>query len=253
MPAVKIKCQYLTDVTWNDTSGCDFGGIDFADVWRVNISSNVSHLNRFANIINAEETARGKRYLHMHDRHRFIISRGALRTILSRYSGLSPAEIEFGVGENKKPFISNLKGSALLQYNVSHSGDWILIGVSNFAIGVDTEQINPSFEFRDVVKDYFSDEEISYINQDNGAEHFFKLWTRKEALTKATAKGLDEDLKIIPSLDGEHLVEASVLKSIDSWLVSSFQLTQNYLGCVACNMALTQIRFWDFAYYKTAN
>jgi len=247
MPAVKIKCQYLTDVTWTDTSAGGFGGIDFADVWRVNIGSNIAHLNHFGGIINEDETARGKRYLHLHDRQRFVISRGALRTILSRYTGHSPAEIAFGIGENKKPFISNLKGAAL-QYNVSHSGNWILIGISNFAIGVDTENVNPSFEFSDIIGDYFSTEEISYISQDNGTERFFKLWTRKEALTKATAKGLDEDLKFIPSLDGDHLVETSVLKSNDSWLVSSFQLAEEYLGCAAYNTGVGRIRFWDFSY-----
>jgi 4'-phosphopantetheinyl transferase len=241
----KIHVRYLNDVTWVNGTACDFlVNNDQTDLWRINISSNLSLLENFLSILHPDEIARANRYYQTKDKNRFIISRGALRIILGKYLNEQPADIEFKTGINKKPYINNTNHTPLC-YNISHSGDWILLAVSNSEIGADTEQVNFTFKYQDVLQDNFSPAEIGYINQSSSVERFFMLWTRKEALTKATGKGLDGDLKLIPCLDGIHVVQGGTILSGEDWQISTFELSENYLASVANNINIVTIRFWD--------
>jgi len=98
------------------------------------------------------------------------------------------------------------------------------------------------------LQDNFSREEIGYINQAPSLERFFMLWTRKEALTKATGKGLDSDLKLIPCLEGTHFAQSETMSSTRDWLINTFKLNEHNLGSVAINPGTTITRFWDIAF-----
>ncbi|HZY39294.1 MAG TPA: 4'-phosphopantetheinyl transferase superfamily protein [Mucilaginibacter sp.] len=242
MSSVNVRYQFLEAVTWRYAYLCDFTIGTHSDIWRINISDNLSYLDHFSTLLNSRETDRANRYLQARDKIRFIISRAALRIILAWYLKQQPSSLEFEMGDNKKPFLKN----ACLQYNISHSGDWIAIAVSGSAVGVDVEWCNPLFDYKDIISEYFSDDEVKYINADEARSRFFLLWTRKEALTKATSKGLDDDLKHIPALNGEHAVAVGLLKSSFNWQVSSFELFDGYLGAIALTEQVKNIRFWDF-------
>ncbi|MDB5017259.1 MAG: hypothetical protein JWQ84_2091, partial [Mucilaginibacter sp.] len=71
------------------------------------------------------------------------------------------------------------------------------------------------------------------------------LWTRKEALTKATGKGLDEDLKLIPALDGVNLADSSIISSSSDLIVNSFKLHDQYMASIATGNTISEIKFWD--------
>jgi 4'-phosphopantetheinyl transferase len=245
MSLIKILIRYLENPTWKSTETCDFVTCDnTVDVWRINISSNLSLLNKFLATMNPEEIARANRYFHLKDKNRSIIGRGALRYILGKYLNRLPDLIEFGIGENKKPHILNT-GQTDLHYNVSHSGDWILIAISNSEIGADTEFINHNFRYDEVTEDNFTADEINYIKQTKSVDRFFTLWTRKEALTKATAKGLDEDLKLIPCLDGVNFAESTIISSQSDLLISTFKLYNHYIASVVSHISTEKINFWD--------
>jgi 4'-phosphopantetheinyl transferase len=241
MSLVKIRNYYLEDITWLASAYGDFDITVNTDIWRINISANLSYLDNLSALINAAETVRAKRYLQARDRNRFIVSRAALRIILARYLNQQPALIEFETGANKKPFLKDFP----VHYNVSHSGDWILITVAKTPVGADVEKLDPGFDYKDIITDYFSAGEAKYIKDDHTHSHFFLLWTRKEALTKATAKGLDEDLKFIPALNGEHAVEPDLLGSTSDWKVNSFELSPGYLAACAAVGSAGRLRFRD--------
>jgi len=241
MPVVKVCNRYLEKVTWLPSSQCDFNINGHATTWRVNINDNLAFLEYYASLMSADETMRANRYLQVRDKNRFIISRAALRLLLARYLNRQPAELIFEAGANKKPFIKN----EVLQYNVSHSGDWIVIAIANTPVGVDIEWINPAFDYHDITGEYFGAEEAAYIAADKAHSRFFLLWTRKEALIKATAKGLDDDLKLIPALDGEHDMDTDILKSNVNWQSCSFELAPGYLATVTTTGADSRLRFFE--------
>lgn len=244
MGAITITNQYLTDVTWLNSSVCNFIADNCIDVWKVGVSSNLLLVDDFLTIMTPDEIARANRFYQLKDRNRFIVSRGALRHIIGKYLKQSPSTVEFGIGGNNKPYIKS--GHPInLQFNMSHSGDIILLAISDSAIGADIEFINRSFGFGEVLADNFSVDEISYIKNADSVTRFFRLWTCKEALTKATAQGLDGDLRLLPGLEGNNQIQPGIIASNNNWLIRNFALNDQYTASVASPPFINEILFWD--------
>ncbi len=248
MALINISNRYINDVKWLNTKQFNFTiNLNTIDIYRIDIGLNLTNLDDFAALLKPDETERANKYFYAKDKNRSIISRGALRYILGRYLQQSPGSIEFGVGINKKPYIKNNTNN--ICYNISHSGNWILIAIANSEIGTDIELINPDFNYKEVLSDNFSVNEINHINQNNPLETFYLLWTRKEALTKASGKGLDEDLKLIPCLDGDQLADSKIVSLNCDTSVSSFTPCNQYVCSVATGKTVNEIRFWDIDFY----
>jgi len=203
-------------------------------------------VDSFKSILTGDEIGRANRFYLQKDRNRFITSRAALRTILGKYLNLAPEAVEFESGLNKKPFIKNGNQNNL-QYNLSHSGDAILLAVTDSPIGADVEFINNDFGYSEVLTDNFSSAEVNYITETDSIHRFFKLWTRKEAVTKATAQGLDCDLRLLPGLEGTSVVAGGIIASNEDWVINSFNLNMQYIASVASNPLIDQISFFNLA------
>ena len=203
-------------------------------------------VDSFKSILTGDEIGRANRFYLQKDRNRFITSRAALRTILGKYLNLAPEAVEFESGLNKKPFIKNGNQNNL-QYNLSHSGDAILLAVADSPIGADVEFINNDFGYSEVLTDNFSSAEVNYITETDSIHRFFKLWTRKEAVTKATAQGLDCDLRLLPGLEGTTVVAGGIIASNEDWVINSFNLNMQYIASVASDPLIDQISFFNLA------
>ncbi len=241
MAQIEINIQLSDAIIWHPGTECNFKPDDSVDIWRINIKGNQAYCPGLSTILLPDEVARANRYLQVKDRIRFMVSRIALRQIIGKYTGQPPEAVAFAIGENKKPFING----ADLKYNISHSGDWVLIAVSNTAVGVDTEKIDPSFNYKTILEDNFSKKEIDYIGQ--SAKNFFLLWTRKEALTKATGQGLDENLKYIPCLDGIQYADGLSLLTDKNWLVNSFRVDEENWGTVVSENTFGPSSFFELS------
>ena len=136
----------------------------------------------------------GKRDLHL-----WLCSRDAVhssdefkRAVLSRYAGIAPQALHFAEGEHGKP---QLLGVARpLQFNLSHSGDWLACAVTGGApVGVDLELCNPDRVSMRVVRRFFREEEFDALESCDGrllADRFYDFWTLKEAAVKARGEAL---------------------------------------------------------------
>lgn len=228
-----ITCTNISAINLHSESDCDFNIGAEANVWQISITAHILAVNDFVELLSADERARADRYYQQKDRERFIISRGALRILMSNYLKIPAAEVVFKIGINKKPFVESCNGTEL-HYNTSHSGDYILIIIASLPVGVDVESMEPLFPYQDILEYSFNPDEITYINQSEiPIETFYTLWTRKEALLKATAKGIDDDIKLVPCINGEHSVESSIIGSGQNWFVSSFNINDGYTGSIA--------------------
>ena len=138
------------------------------------------------------ERARAVRLLRSVDRNRFIVARIMLRKILSEYLGSPPAEIRFVTGPHGKPAIDPSQTTDLF-FNISHSGDLALIGISRFELGVDLEQIRAEVDCSGISERFYSPSEKMYLNHlagDHQRNSFFSIWAAKEAYCKARGMGL---------------------------------------------------------------
>ncbi len=130
-------------------------------------------------------------------RHQYAIARLALRSLLTCYlPGNTPRDFTFAVSEHGKPRLNDNAWG--LHFNLSHSGDKILIGFARHRqIGVDIELISGKRNYQRIGDEYFHPFEwnAEVLNQKSeagvdAATYFYSLWTLKEAVLKATGKGL---------------------------------------------------------------
>ncbi|WP_114938156.1 4'-phosphopantetheinyl transferase family protein [Mucilaginibacter endophyticus] len=244
MDTVKIAIHYLDAVDWLQNANSN-PTIDVnVDVWRIKITDHLSLIGQLKTLLLPDEITRAGRYYQEKDRQRFIVSRAALRIILGKYLVQKPENIRFEIGPNKKPFVKT--SGPIINYNISHSDEWVTIAISKTKVGIDTEKIDRSFAYKEILADNFSTDEIRFINQPEPMEKFVLLWTRKEATTKLTSQGLDERIKNIPSLDGDHLTSSDIVNSTEAITLVSFKLDSNNLATLAYESeSQSVLRFYD--------
>jgi 4'-phosphopantetheinyl transferase len=144
-------------------------------------------------LLSPDEAERAGRYRFEADTLRYVQARCLLREVLSFYKNCAPEDIIFEYTRHKKPV---LKGEPPhgVQFNLSHSGDMVALAVScGRNVGIDIEKVRDDMRESDCSPGYFSETECAAIRSLHGhakAELFFRIWTRKEALLKATGEGI---------------------------------------------------------------
>ena len=163
-------------------------------VWRVSLDQTESCLQSLQQTLSTDERTKADRFRFPKDRSQFIVSRGALRAILSRYLNISSHILRFDYNPYGKPSLIVTQGGNTLRFNLSHSRGMALIAITkNRDIGVDIEGINPNFSCLEIAEKFFSPLENSVLRalpEHLQATAFFTCWTRKEAYIKAVGKGL---------------------------------------------------------------
>jgi 4'-phosphopantetheinyl transferase len=153
-------------------------------LWRVDVDLK-GQTPGFDRFLNADECDRMARYKRIGDQVRFAAARSSLREILGERVARDPAELEFEVGAYGRP---RLAGFPHVSFNVSHSGERVLIAVSGLrAVGVDIEEVNPALDWRALLDTVCAKEEASQMLS---VRDFYRCWTAKEALLKATGAGI---------------------------------------------------------------
>ncbi len=98
-------------------------------------------------------------------------------------------KINFGKIKNGKPVILNFDN---IYFNISHSENQVICGISNSVIGIDIEHLDRKINIKALSKRFFSVEEEIYIKN---SFDFLKIWTLKEAYLKAVGIGISGGLK----------------------------------------------------------
>ncbi len=131
------------------------------------------------------------------DRHRkqFLLGRVLIRTALSCYDqSIDLAEWRFTYNEYGKPAIHPEQQTEPLFFNLSHSGERLVLALAKFAdIGVDIEYSGKSRRIAAIAGRYFSSKEAMELQSLPLAQQqfrFYQLWTLKEAYIKACGMGL---------------------------------------------------------------
>ena len=139
-------------------------------------------------IISPERREKIKKYHFEEDKKRSIMAEVLLRHSLKKDFGITREQVQFTNNSYGKPMLKNFEQ---IHFNLAHSGDWVVCGVSDVPIGIDVE-IMKTTEL-DVAKAFFTSSEYNDIlNQpkEQQLKYFYKLWTLKESYVKAEGKGL---------------------------------------------------------------
>ena len=138
------------------------------------------------------------------DRMRSLISVLLIKVCLGDYYEIPPREIKIVRVTGKKPYFhfeNNSKYKHIINFNVSHDNEVVVIAISKFIVGIDTMKLefprkNESNDIKEHtaskfflnMKNVFSNCEWSYIGNDIG--RFMEYWTIKESFVKCIGVGL---------------------------------------------------------------
>jgi 4'-phosphopantetheinyl transferase len=203
-------------------------------LFKIKLSSYHSVIKDLIKYLSREELTHSKRYRFQKEINQYIICRCLLKFILSQHTKIPVHNINIAIDEHKKPYLVN---NRLVSFNLSHSNDYGVIAVGNkFSIGIDIEYINHDFDFSEILKNVYSCHEIETIYSSKSSIYtFFKYWTRKESIVKATGLGISDYLKEIPATDGWHNISQKISHNLENLNVCTFNLTENYIVSLAVN------------------
>ncbi|WP_416808775.1 4'-phosphopantetheinyl transferase family protein [Bacillus thuringiensis] len=120
----------------------------------------------------------------------YLVGRILIKIVLAQLLNKTAQEIKIEIGTYGKPYVETKEK---VNFNLSHSQSVVTAAFSmDGVIGIDVEYLNS--EYLEVMPEVFSKGELTWVNSmDNKQlklEEFYKIWTRKEALSKAKGKGL---------------------------------------------------------------
>lgn len=190
--------------------------------------------------LSAAEKARAARFRFERDARRYRVSHMALRQVLSEQTGLPPAALDFQEGQFGKP---RLTQTAAPHFNMSHSGDWALIGVSATGpLGVDIEAHAPMEDVQALAeRNYTVAERESLRASKDPLTDFLRCWTRKEACLKALGSGLSIEPNVFET--GTDAGMRSTTVEGCPMAVASVALPVNALA--ACAWIAPSDRHWE--------
>ena len=145
-------------------------------------------------LLTAEESARHDRFRFEKGRHQFLLTRALVRTVLSLYADVAPAQWRFENGEWGKPDICAPDGYSWLRFNLANTEGLLACAVTRSReIGGDVENMHRSGETVTIAERYFSETEAKALRalpESEQRERFFRYWTLKESYIKARGMGL---------------------------------------------------------------
>ena len=216
-------------------------------IWRINLNSSESQLQFFRETLSSDEIARAQRFYFPEHRQRFIAGRGTLRAILGQYLGIDPKQVEFEYQPRGKPLLAAKFADQGLLFNLSHSQDLALLGVSyQHQIGVDLEYIRTMSDLEGLAKRFFSSREYEHLRLFSPQEQqqiFFRSWTCKEAYLKATGDGLVEleeiEISLTPNQPSQLLVSGD-------WNLRELTPAENFAAAVVVAGSNINLHCWEY-------
>ena len=158
------------------------------EVQLIRLSENTAPPEWAMDWISLERRAKIARFRQIKDRKRSLIAELLVRRAAMRRLGLRPEQVVVDRNPYGRPYLPNVRH---FKFNLSHSGEYVVIALGRRPVGVDVERIDRCNQ--DVAERFFSSSEVEYLRSLPATEQaraFTTLWTLKESYTKAEGKGL---------------------------------------------------------------
>lgn len=153
------------------------------------------------------------RYRFWEDRQRSLLGHILYRYALIKQFHFNNNEIVIAENAYGKPYLA---GHSNINFNVSHSKDWVVCAINEADIGIDVQEIKDIK--LSIAEQFFTKEENDYLvslKKEDQLQGFYDIWSLKEAYVKALGFGLSMSLKdfsIIKTLDGIQLKSTKDMK-----------------------------------------
>lgn len=173
---------------------------------------------RFLPVLNEGEQRRYQTITDELTRRQFLFSRFILKNKLFEVLSKNSNEITFEFNEHGKPFLPSQDRTF---FNLSHSGNYVGYILAKKEVGLDIQAKREINNIDGLIKKICHKNEINMLSN-NRLEMFTKLWTLKEAFSKCTGKGIQENFA---SIDFSKLL---LLDKFDSAFI---EVNNNHFEC----------------------
>ena len=188
--------------------------------------------------LSPDEVQRANRYGTDALRRRYVAGRAALRVTLAERLGVAPRDVPIRRGTRGRPQLDAPHG---LDFNVSHTRGVALIAHldrDGARVGVDLEAVDRTLAHDGLARKFLTARErdaIAHLDDDARRRAFLRLWTCKEAMSKATGEGLSApfDSLGIDTRQGLAVVEGTGMYAPAHWTLHPVRIDDELLATVA--------------------
>jgi 4'-phosphopantetheinyl transferase len=180
-------------------------------LWLCDLERDPAAVEALAACLSDDERDRAARFGTALLRNHWIVGRATLRLLLGGATGIDPGDIRIARGRRDRP---EFAGPRRLDFNVSHTGGTALIAIAHALppaarIGVDLERADRRVNADGLARKFLTDRERSTLlplASEERRMQFLRLWTCKEAMSKATGDALSApfrrlDVSLAPNLE----------------------------------------------------
>jgi 4'-phosphopantetheinyl transferase len=189
------------------------------DVWWANPAAATPALSK---LLDEVERGRYAAYRRDADKQRFLTGRALIRGVVAAELGIAPAKVALDSScfDCGKPHGKPRVVGSTLEVSISHSGNWVVLAMTDGApVGIDVEEVRDA-EVEGLAGICFSPSELATFESIPTTDRrgaFFTYWARKEAVVKATGKGMSVSMSklTLTAHDEPPRVVASEASEVD--------------------------------------
>ena len=209
-------------------------------LWWVALERAPDEAARLARLLSADEHARALRFGTDALRRRWIVGRASLRMLLAGVLGLPPSEVALTRGRRGRPELAAADG---LDFNVSHTRGVALVAIADrlppsARIGIDIEHRDRAVNADGLARKFMTAGERRHLDalpDEERRRRFLRLWTCKEAMSKATGDALSAPFRTLDiAVEGSvALVGGSGPYAPADWTLYPIGLSAGFLATLA--------------------
>jgi 4'-phosphopantetheinyl transferase len=207
-------------------------------LWWCTLSRRDDEMPALWAMLSPDEVERANRYGTDALRRRYVAGRAALRVTLGARIGVAPKDVPIRRGPRGRP---ELDAPHALDFNVTHTRGVALIAHlarEGARVGVDLEAVERTLAHDGLARKFLTAREraaIATLDDDARRRAFLRLWTCKEAMSKATGEGLSAPFDTIGVDTAARLIvaEGSGRYAPAHWTLHPVSIDPELLGTVA--------------------
>ncbi|HMA30297.1 MAG TPA: 4'-phosphopantetheinyl transferase superfamily protein [Casimicrobiaceae bacterium] len=186
--------------------------------------------------LSAAEIARADRFGSTALREHYVVGRASLRGILGSLLAMAPKDVPIVRGDRGRPQLGIASG---LDFNVSHTDAVALIGATRgLRIGVDVERLDRTINVPGIARKFLTEAErraLAGLDADSARRRVLRLWTCKEAMSKATGDALSAPFGCLDVALDDHprLCAGPAPYEPPRWMLRSAAVPADYVATVA--------------------
>jgi len=206
-------------------------------LWWRSLAANAAERESLASLLSDAERVRASRFGRPELRDRYIVGRGTLRMLLGIELGIEPGAVVIVRGERGRPRVES--PAIGLDFNVSHTAGCAMFALTRRPrVGIDIERDDREINAQGITRKFLVPAERAALDDqdaDRARRQILRLWTCKEAMSKATGDALSAPFsRIEVALEPALAVMAGPNHYAPArWRLYSADVPAGFLGTVA--------------------